>query len=311
MKQPSGSSTPHVGGQPERTPPKAYVILAIGLFSISFSPILVRFASDAPGMAVAVWRTLFAALIILPAAVLRYRRGTLAPVPPRTRLAIVVAAVFLALHFVMWIESLYHTSVASASVLVSTTPIFLAVLGFFFLRERLSFRVLLAIGIGVGGAALIAGGDSGSTVPENVLLGNGLAVSASLAAAVYLFIGSIVRKGLDWLSYVAPLYVLVAVVVLGTALFRGTPVLSYDVTFYALCFGMAVGPQVLGHGSFNYVIRYISPTLLSLLILLEPVVSSILAYVLFGEQPGLLALAGMALVLISVALAVLAPTRHS
>jgi drug/metabolite transporter (DMT)-like permease len=294
----------------EKVPARVYVVLAVGLFSISFSPILVRFASDAPGLAVAVWRTVFAAALVLPFAVVQFARGRAQPVRRRSALAVLGAAVFLSLHFMLWIESLYHTSVASASVLVSTTPIFLGIMGFLILRERLRRTVVLAIGLGVGGAALIAAGDAGSAVEGSSAVGNGLALSASIAAAVYLLIGSIVRKGMDWLTYVAPLYALVAVLVVAVALVRGTPLLGHDPVFYALCFGMAVGPQVLGHGSFNYAIRYISPTLLSLLILLEPVVSSILAFVLFGEMPGVLALAGMILVLASVALAVI-PARRS
>ena len=293
------------------TPVHAIVVLAIGLFSISFSPILVRFAAEAPGTAVAVWRTVLAAALIVPVAVVRHLQGRLQPIRRNTVWAIVAAAAFLALHFILWIESLYHTSVASASVLVATTPIFIGVLGYVFLRERLRVVVVVAIALGVLGAVLIAGGDVGSAVNGHGTLGNLLALSASLAAAVYLMIGGIVRKGVNWLSYVAPLYALVAVVVVVTALARGVDLFGYSAGFYALCLGMAVGPQLLGHGSFNYVLRYVSPTLLSLLILLEPVVSSILAYFLFTEQPGPIALAGMVLVLISVALAVLGERRRA
>lgn len=210
------------------------------------------------------------------------------------------------MHFILWIESLYHTSVASASVLVSTTPIFLGILGYLLLKERLSGGVIGAIALGVGGAVLIAAGDAGSAMEGNSGFGNVLALSASVAAAVYLLIGRVVRQGLDWLSYVAPLYLLVALVVLSVAFARGTSLVGYGAEFYVLCFGMALGPQVFGHGSFNYALRYISPTLISLLILLEPVVSSVVAYFLFAELPGPVAALGMVLVLVSVATAVTA-----
>ncbi len=312
MTRAEGGAVQHSGSHATRhVPARVLVILSIGLISISFSPILVRLAADAPGMAVAVWRTVFAALLIGPYALIRSRRGTRAPIGSRTVLAIIVAAVFLAAHFILWIESLYHTSVASASVLVATTPIFLGVLGYFVLRERLTPGMIAAIALGVGGAALIAGGDVGSAVGGNSTLGNALALGASIAAAVYLMIGSVVRRGTDWLSYVAPLYLLVATVVVGVAVARDTPLLGYDARFYLLCFGMAVGPQVMGHGSFNFVLRYISPTLLSLLILLEPVVSSVVAHFLFAEAPGAWAAAGMLLVIGSVVIAVLTSGRRT
>lgn len=293
------------------TPTRVYLILGLGLISVSFSPILVRVAAEAPGMAIAVWRTVFAALIVVPFALVRSWRKRPPAFGRKTVAAIVTAAIFLALHFIMWIESLYHTSVASASVLVSTTPIFLAILGYFILRERLTLRIVAAIAVGVIGAVLIAGGDVGSAVSGNSTLGNGLALGASIAAAFYFMLGSVIRRGTDWLSYMAPLYLLVAVAVLLVAVVEGTQLLGHAPKFYVLCLAMAVGPQILGHGSFNFVLRYISPTLLSLLILLEPVVSSIVAYALFDEMPGGWAATGMLLVIGSVVIAVTGARERS
>jgi len=291
---------------PAQTPARVFFALALGLLSISFSAILVRLANEAPGLTIAAWRTAFAMLVLAPAALLQYRSGSQKALNARQWGMTGAAAVLLALHFILWIESLYHTSVASASVLVSTTPIFLAVFGFLLLRERVRRLTLIAVAVGVAGAVLIGAGDAGSSLNANAGLGNGLALSASLAFAFYLLVGRAVRRGLQWLSYIFPLFTVVTVIILLTAIVSGTPLFGFSPAFYGLCLAMAIGPQVFGHGSFNYALRYLSPTLVGLLILLEPVVASVAAFYLFEEMPGPVALGGMGLVIGSIAIAVIA-----
>ena len=147
-----------------RTPLRVWVVLAAGLLAISWSPILVRYASAAPGQALAFWRTVFAALLLAPVAGLKARRAMRA-LTRRDLMLIGAAGVMLGLHFIAWIESLYYTSVASASVLVTTSPLFIAVLGFLVLRERLTVRTMAAIGGAVVGAALIGMADAGASFP--------------------------------------------------------------------------------------------------------------------------------------------------
>ncbi len=294
---------------PASRPFRVYPILMVGLLSISFSPILVRFASEAPGEAVAVWRTVMATLLLAPAALVRIgpevRRFT-----RREHGFIVAAGVVLAFHFITWIESLYHTTVASASVLVAMSPIFLAVLGFLFLRERLALRTVVAVLVAVLGAVLIGVGDAGDARAARAVLGNSLALGAALLVSVYLIIGRVVRQQTSWLAYVFPVYTVVALTTVGFAVLRGVPLFGYEPAFYGLCALMALGPQLLGHGSINYAIKYFPAAIIGLLTLLEPVVASVAAYVLFGEQPGLVAAMGMALVLAAV-LAALWPRRRS
>ena len=278
-------------------PTLVYVAIVVGVISFTFSPILVRWADAAPGMAIAVWRTVFAALMLVPFA---WRRvgPELRQLTWRDWGLIVAAGVFLGLHFIAWIESLYHTTVASASVLVTTNPIFLVVLGFWFLDEQLSVPTVGAIVAAVGGAALIGWGDArGVGIGPNPLWGNGLALAASLLVSFYLLIGRVVRQQVSWLAYVFPLYTVTALTAVAVALLQGVPLLAYGWGFYGLCLLMAIGPQLLGHGSFNYALQYIPAALVGMMALLEPVGASALAYVLFDETPTLLAVTGMLVVL--------------
>lgn len=292
-------------------PPRIYVVLTLGVLSFAFAPILVRWAGDVPGLAIAVWRTVTAAAVLLPVAVVRI--GPEVRQFTRRDVGLIVGAgVFLGLHFIAWIESLYHTTVASASVLVTTHPILLAVLGYVVLGERLSRTTVTAIGAAVGGAALIGWADAGTVVlGRGALLGNSLALGGAVLVSLYLLIGRIVRQKVSWLAYVTPLYIVAAATALLSAILKGVPLVGYSWTFYGLCAGLALGPQVLGHGSFNYALQYVPAAIVGMLALLEPVGASILAYGLFGEVPPPASVVGMVVVLGAVALVVWRRERHS
>lgn len=292
-------------------PASLYIAIGLGVVSFTFSPILVRWASGAPGLTIAVWRTAFAVVLLAPAAWVRIGPAVRA-FSWRDTALITGAGVLLGVHFIAWIESLYHTTVASASVLVTTSPIFLVVLGFLVLNERLSWTTVAAIATSVGGAALIGVGDAqGVGVGPNPLWGNSLALAASLFASLYLLIGRVVRQEVDWLAYVFPLYTVAALTTLSVAWWQGVPLWGYEAGFYGLCLLMAIGPQILGHGSFNYALHYLPAALVGMLALLEPVGSSALAFVLFGEVPNGLAIAGMLTVLGAVAVVVWNERQHA
>lgn len=280
---------------------RVVLFLATGLLSFSFSPILVRLASDAPAVTVAVWRTLFAVAFLTPFVAGRPARE-IRRLSAREWGLITLAGVLLGLHFIAWIDSIYHTTVASASVLFATNPIFIAVLGFWVLRERLHRRTVVAIVIAVGGAALIALGDASDASRPDAEFGNALALSSSFLFACYLLIGRVVRRKSSWLAYVYPLYVVVAITVGLYAAFTGTHLLGYGVEIYALCALMALGPQILGHGSFNYAVKYVPAAILGAAGLVEPVLAGIWAWILFKEVPAVLALAGAFIVLAALAM---------
>jgi drug/metabolite transporter (DMT)-like permease len=281
--------------------PRLSGALALGVVSFAFAPILVRAAGDVPALAIAVWRTGIAVAVLGPPALVRIgpevRRFT------RRDVALILAAgVCLGLHFIAWIESLSHTSVASASVLVTTSPLLLAVLGVLVLGERLRRATVGAIGLSVAGAALIGWADAGSvTLGRGALWGNSLALAGAVLVSVYLLIGRVVRKKVSWLAYVTPLYTAAALTALAAALWTGVPLLGYSWSVYALCAGLALGPQVLGHGSFNYALQHLPAAVVGLLALLEPVGASVLAYALFGEVPPLTSIVGMGAVMAGVA----------
>lgn len=288
----------------ESRPARVYLILTLGVLSFTLAPILVRWADEAPGLTIAVWRTVIAVLVLVPWAWPRIE-GEVRRFSRRDVALIGGAGLFLGLHFIAWIESLYHTTVASASVLVTTSPIFLAGLGYAVLGEALRWRTVAAIVVAVIGAALIGWADAGAiAMGGGALFGNGLALSASVLVSGYLLIGRVVRQKVSWLAYVVPLYAVAAATAVVTALVQGVPLFGFSWTFYALCAAMALGPQILGHGSFNYAVQFFPAAIVGMLALLEPVGASLLAYVFFDEVPPVLSVVGMGVVLVGVGLVV-------
>ncbi len=290
----------------ESRPAHVYAVLAVGVVCIASSAILVRFADEGPAIAVATWRLSFAVLLLLPLA-LRSVPKQLRAFSRRDHLLILISGIALGLHFATWIESLYLTSVASSTVLATTSPIFLAILGFIALGERVRARVGFAIGISMLGSLLIAAGDSFAleVMPGAMpLLGNTLALSAAMLVSVYLLIGWSIRQRSSWIGYVFPVNFIAAVTIIIIAILRGVPIFGYSPSFYLLCLIMAIFPQLLGHGAFNYAVKYVPAVILGILTLAEPVIASIAAYFLFDEAPVWIAVIGMILVLTGVGVAI-------
>ena len=291
----------------EARPAAVVPVLVAGLVAFASSPILVRYAGDAPPASVIALRTLLGALILAPAwpRVMQETRGVLDGASWRR---LVLGGVFLAAHFAAWIESLAFTSVASTSVLVSTSPLFLALVTRFVLRVEVSGATWAAVGLGVAGAAIIGLGDARATgAGPAPLLGNLLALSAAAVFSLYLLVGGRVRQHLSWAAFVLPVYTTVAVLLTVYAAARGVLGDGWTPRVFVLCGLMALGPQIVGHGAFGYALRYVSPVLLGLLSLFEPIGGSMAAYVLFDERPSEVALIGMVVTLLAVASALLVP----
>jgi drug/metabolite transporter (DMT)-like permease len=289
----------------ERIPPKALLVLGIGLLSISTSVVFIRMAGSAPGEAVAVWRTVFGALLVAPLSLLR-ARNELRSMERREWGLILISGVFLGLHFVTWINALYHTSVASAASLVALSPLFLAILGFLILKERLRKVEILALLVATTGVAALGWVDRGATTLTAVapLLGNGLALAAAAFMSVYLLVGRFVRQRRSWLAYVGPVYVVTAVTTVIVAKVQGIALLGWSWEVYALCLGMAFVPHLLGHGSINWSLRYVPAATVGLASLALPVFSGLWGALFFGEIPQPAALAAMGLILGSLVLVV-------
>lgn len=279
-------------------------MLGIGVVAVSTAAILVRLAIAGAGrsdvgfsLVLASVRLGMAALVLLP-----NWRPLLQNAPQTSAWGLAIASgVALAIHFATWISSLAYTSIAASTTLVTTNPIWVALLAWLLWGEKLRPRLALGIAIAIGGGILI-GSDSAYSGGGNPWLGNALAIVGAWAASAYLLLGRAAQqRGMNTWAYSTVSYTTAAIVLLPLPWLMGSSYTGYPALVYGWMALMAVVPQLIGHTSFNWGMRYLSPTIVALILLLEPVISSILGYLIFQELPGHTSAIGAVLILLGVA----------
>jgi len=280
---------------------RGYGLLILAVLCVSVGSIFVRLAG-APALAVAFNRIFLASVVVAPFAAPSLVRAWPA-LSSRRRLILLASGISLGVHFATWIASLSYTSVAASVLLVNTAPLFTLFLSWWFLGERASRAVLVAMAVALTGAALIAAGDWGDGGTAS-LKGDALALAGAVTLSLYHVIGRGLRDALPLSAYVLGVWSTAAATLAVLAASARVPVFGYPARTFALFLALAVVPTVIGHGLVNRSLRHIPAPTVGLFLLGEPIAASILAYAVFGEMPGLLTIAGGVLVLAALALVV-------
>jgi drug/metabolite transporter (DMT)-like permease len=274
--------------------------MAVAVVGVSLSGPLTAMIVTAPVLAIAFWRNAVGAALLLPVLLTR-DRGALRGLHWRDLRSSVVAGLFLAGHFAAWLPSLYMTSIGASIALVTTTPIWTALVA----RAsgvRFPAQVWWGLALAVGGAALIAGVDV--TVSLEALAGDALALLGAIFAGGYVLAGARAREHLSTSTYTVAAYTTCAATLAVAALVVGAPLAGFEARDWWLILAITLCAQILGHTLLNLVLSSVGPTVVSLAVLLEVPGALIVALVLLGELPPLLALPGMAAVVVGVALVV-------
>jgi len=280
---------------------RAVTVLAIAVVAISGAAVFIRLA-EAPGVVVAAWRMAIAALLLAPVTVRAIRRR---PPARATAWPTVAAGVLLGVHFAAWISSLSYTTVAASVSLVATTPLWVALMGWAFLRRAPTLSVLLGVLLAVAGGAVIAFADLvGATHSASApapLWGDALALIGAIAMAGYLLLGRVAqRRGLAIDAYAGLAYAVAAVVLLPLPALVGASYVGYPPATFGWILALALVPQLVGHTGINFAMRHLDPTRVATATLLEPVGAALLALGLFAEVPSHLTLIGAAALLLGV-----------
>ena len=267
-----------------------YAKIAIGVVAVSSGAVLVRLAAGVSPLAVAAWRLVLASAILVPIALAQGKLRAL----KRKDLALgVLSGAALAVHFVLWISSLGLTSVASSVLFVSTHPIFVGVGGALFLRERVSRSLAVGIAVTLAGGILVGSGD----LRLGAWTGDLLALGGGLFAAVYFLIGRRLRPHVSLVDYTAITYGTAAALTVAACLVFRVRLVGFAPPTYLWLALLAIGPQLIGHSTFNWALRHLSAAKVSILILGEPVGAAALAYLVFGETLTWLGALGAAILL--------------
>lgn len=294
---------------------KPFWVLAFALLGISFAGPLVRLSASDP-VAIAVWRLGFSLLIVGGFLVATsewrdWRRIT------RFELALALAAgIALALHFWAWNASIHLTTIAASVTLVNLQPAFVAAISAIALREAPTRKQLIGITVAILGALVIAAPDlKGGLAPTGnaPLLGNLLAVSAAVTAAIYYTIGRRLRRSLGIWSYVGIVYASAFLALAGIAFWRGIHLFPQPSREIAIFAGLAIGPMLLGHTGMNWALKFLPAYVVNLTVLGEPVGATLLGALIpsIRQIPSFSTLVGGAIVLGGVMIAAQNPTRRS
>ncbi|MFP4009129.1 MAG: DMT family transporter [Spirulinaceae cyanobacterium] len=273
------------------TPWQVGTILIVGVLAVSTAAIFIRLAMETAQIRSVGFSLFLAAsrlaiaslLIVLPQGRSRFAL----PLNSQSFYYAVGAGVCLAVHFAAWITSLSLTSIAASTTLVTTNPVWVALLSWLWFKEKPGKIAIFGIAIALAGGIFIAwGGSESLNTAPNPLLGNGLALIGAWMASLYLLLGREAQnRGLGTNGYIKIAYSTAALVLLPLPWFFGGQYGGYPAAVYLYIFLMALISQVLGHTSVNWAVRWISPTLVTLGILFEPVGASVLGFFIFGEMP--------------------------
>lgn len=284
---------------PERSSIPPWLGLAFGVLAVSTASIFIRFAQEeAPSLVIAAYRLSVATLLISPIALIKYHQE-LRQLSVRELGLALFSGIFLAMHFAVWITSLEYTTVASSAVFVTTIPLWVAILSPFTIKEPISRLVLGGIAIALFGGVIIGLSDlcqsQGFTLScpsltefasGKAFWGDILAVIGAIMAACYMLIGRKLRAKMSLISYVFMVYGMAALVLVLLVGFAGYHRFPYSPKTYLWLVLLAVIPQLIGHSTINWALRYVPAAFISLLLLGEPIGSTILAYFVLQETPG-------------------------
>lgn len=284
--------------------------IPFGILAVSTASIFIRYAQAEVASIVIAAGRLSIAGVILAIIVAARHRAELRALTRRELLLALLSGFFLSLHFASWITSLEYTSVASSVVLVSTSPLWVAILAPLTINEPVKRAVLIGMGLALVGGAIVGVSDScvpvagglqcpplADFVAGEAFIGDVLALIGALTGAGYLLIGRRLREKISLIPYIFLVYGVAAIFLLGYMLSAGERLSGHPGQVYLWLVLLALVPQLLGHSTFNWALRYLSAAYVSVTLLGEPIGSAILAYVLLGEVPSVLMAFGAILIL--------------
>lgn len=275
------------------------LIIILGVISISFAGPVTSII-PLPAVAIAFIRLCFSFILLLPFFLINFFKNR--KLDKNLLKYSMIASIFLAFHFIFWISSLKYTSVTSSVVLVTTNPLFVGIFSLLLLKEKPEKKLILSILIVLIGGIIIS---SGENITERKLMGNLLALGGAVMASLYIITGRKARQDYSLVDYTTLLYFFTSTILLFATLISGNNIIGYNSRDYLLILFLAIVPQLLGHNAFNYALKYISSTLVAILILFEPIGATIISYFMFGYVPSINELLGSALILIGIIISLL------
>lgn len=257
---------------------KPWIALIMAVISVSWASILVVL-SNASGLVCALWRLIFSS--ILTWILLALFRSKI-EVNSKTLKLTFIAGLCLAIHFTLWMKSLFMIPVAISTTIVSSNPLFSSLLGFILLREKPSMTQIIGAILAIMGISLLVGLTSQASGAIGIL-GIIYALIGALTVAIYFTIGRNLRHIMDTVSYTAPVYSFAAIILLAIAIIHNENILNYNINTWSIFIALALIPMLLGHTLLNYALKYMKLITVTTITLGEPVGATILAKIILNQ----------------------------
>jgi drug/metabolite transporter (DMT)-like permease len=268
----------------------AAVVAAVAAWG--FGPIFVKLI-DLPGLTLVFYRAWLGLAVMLVVMVVARRRTTW----PAIRTAVGAGFIF-GVNIAFFFTALKHTSVADASLITALTPVLILMVAGPLFGERLRRRDVVVTAVVVGGVALVVLGSSGK--PHWSLFGDLLAVGALLSWTAYFIVSKKARATIGALEYQTGVMLGAGLVVTPVALLAGSvPVPRGDDLFWLALFVLL--PGALGHVLMSWAHRYVDVSVSSLIVVAQPVVSTVAAVAVLDESLNALQVAGVLVALAGIA----------
>ncbi|MDI6704928.1 MAG: DMT family transporter [Bacillota bacterium] len=270
-----------------------YLVVLFGVLGVSSASIMIRLV-EAPPIIISLYRLGITFVLLTPSTLLKYR-DELKALTKKDLMTAALSGIFLALHFYTWISSLWYTTVSSSTVLVNTHSIFVLVGSYILFRERVSNRALFGTFLALAGGIFISISDF--RLNSEAFLGDILALAGAFFIAGYFLIGRGLRQRMSLTPYTFVVYGSCTLVLLMIALGTSTPLSPGPPMNIALYLALAIVPTLLGHSIFNWALKYVQATVVSIAMLGEPVGATILAILVLRELPTLVQAVGGAVII--------------
>jgi drug/metabolite transporter (DMT)-like permease len=259
---------------------KPYLALFISIVSVSFAAIFIKTISEnVSSLGIAFYRLFFTTLLLSPIIIFHKKtREEIKNIPKKTLFLMILIGIILASHFAFWITSLDYTSIASSVILVTIHPVFVAPLAFFLFKEKISIINMIGISFSLSGVVVLVFGNY--VLEENTIGGNLLAILGGIAAGLYILGGRKVRKKVSVAAYALIVYTTSTIVLLGICIITRIQLMNYKLIDYEIILLMAAISGILGHTLYNWTLKHIRASVVSVALLGEPLGSTLLAFIL-------------------------------
>jgi Permeases of the drug/metabolite transporter (DMT) superfamily len=273
----------------------AYIALGVGILSLSFSAMFVRWA-NAPGPVTAFYRLFFSVFLLFPFFLPCIRTNRF--VRSGSVVFPLLAGLFTALDLGLWTTSLSYTTASNATLLGNTSPLWVALGTWLILKQKLSSGFWRGLVIALFGAVLIMGTDF--VMHPRFGIGDAMALCTGIFYAGYFLFTEKSRTMFDPVSHIWFVGIGASLSLFIVNILLGYPLRGFDANTWLVFLATAVVSQLIGYMSLAYALGHLPASVVSPTMILQPVVTTILAIPLLGEIPSIWQGIGSAIALVGI-----------